>query len=198
LKNNVKTGKPSKAKRQSRAKLRLKILNYWNTNITLFKISELVGCRETTVKLIFIEEFGADAVKQRSKDLYRRSKLGNKNPMKGKFLTEHHNWIGRASDKKGYFTVVTPNWYDSKNKRIFEHHYILAKALGISKIPIGFEVHHIDENGENNNLNNLCLVYSAGHHKIHELIRKKCNDQSSDVGSSESKRITPSTGDDMV
>lgn len=92
---------------------------------------------------------------------YSLSKLGDKNPMKGKFKHEHPNWKGICEDGYGYQTIKVGE------KRIFVHQQVLMKALGLQKIPMGWEVHHIDGNTRNNNLDNLALATKLGHATIH-------------------------------
>lgn len=62
-------------------------------------------------------------------------------------------------DKKGYPII----WLDGKNIKL--HVYIWEKNFG-SK-PKGYDVHHKDFNKKNYNLNNLELLLSSDHKKIH-------------------------------
>lgn len=94
---------------------------------------------------------------------YSLSKAGTKNPMKGKTGENHHNWKGLCDDGYGYLTCLY------KGKRTFVHQAVLMEALGLSKWPAGFEVHHIDEDKKNNALDNLALVTPHGHRTIHFL-----------------------------
>jgi hypothetical protein len=48
----------------------------------------------------------------------------------------------------------------------------MCKELGITEIPKGFAVHHIDYNKRNNDISNLALVSLGAHTKIHSLERK--------------------------
>lgn len=98
---------------------------------------------------------------------YSARKIGDKNPMFGKTAEKHHNWKGPCSDQKGYLTIK-PN-----GKRVFQHREIMAKALGLKTLPKKFQVHHLDGNGENNDLNNLALVTNKGHNTIHALQRQE-------------------------
>ena len=61
-----------------------------------------------------------------------------------------------------------PYYYNSAN-RIYLHRYVWEKAHG--EIPMGFEVHHIDGNPANNELDNLTLMTSSEHrnHHVKEL-----------------------------
>ena len=91
-------------------------------------------------------------------------KLGSKNPMFGKNLEEHHNWKGDCDDGYGYLTRV---WVDGK--RHFVHHIVMMELLGITELPKGMDVHHIDSDTKHNHPDNLALVTKKGHHTIHFL-----------------------------
>ena len=60
---------------------------------------------------------------------------------------------------KGYIRI-------NKGKLKFEHIIVWEKYFG--KIPTGYQIHHIDGNKENNNIENLQLVTPLEHKRIHE------------------------------
>jgi HNH endonuclease len=87
---------------------------------------------------------------------YSRSKTGNMNPMYGaKTAAERILRTGRLASWNG-------NGYTMK------HRTIMMKALGLSAWPEGWEVHHIDGDKLNNELDNLALVTKSGHQKLHK------------------------------
>ena len=92
---------------------------------------------------------------------YSHSKLGEKNPMYGKSGPLHHNWIGLVDDGYGYLTCL------KDGKRQFAHRIVMAEALGLIFIPETLDVHHIDGNPKNNDLDNLAVVTPRGHRQIH-------------------------------
>lgn len=98
-----------------------------------------------------------------------RSKRGHKNPMKGKVAEMHHNFKGCVSDGKGYILVLKPDWFTGRKgtKYAFQHHVVFCKAVGLTEIPEGFAIHHIDEDPTNNRVDNLALVTSGGHRRLH-------------------------------
>lgn len=100
---------------------------------------------------------------------YSRSKTGEKNPMKGKTGDQHHNYKGLVGDSKGYLMVLKPTWFTSRpgSKHVFLHHVIFCQASGITGIPKGFTIHHIDGDKKNNSIDNLALVTMKGHARIH-------------------------------
>jgi hypothetical protein len=95
--------------------------------------------------------------------------------MQGKKGNLHHSFIGRCSDHKGYWTVIRPDWYDSDARRIYEHHASWAKDRKISRVQIGYVIHHIDQDPGNNHPSNLVLLTNVFHIKLHAILRR-CND----------------------
>jgi hypothetical protein len=126
------------------------------------------------VQIVLNKHFTQEERDKRKSRLYRNSKLGEKNPMKGKFGEEHHNYKGLVDDGNGYLMIRRPEWYTGRkgSNYIFYHSYVMCKELGITEIPKGFAVHHIDYNKRNNDISNLALVSLGAHTKIHSLERK--------------------------
>lgn len=52
-------------------------------------------------------------------------------------------------------------------KRMSEHSRAICIFLNIPEIPKGFIVHHLDENKKNNDINNLALITTTAHNRIH-------------------------------
>jgi len=100
---------------------------------------------------------------------YSRGKLGALNPMKGRTRELHPNYKGNISDGKGYLLVLRPGWFTSRpgSKHVFLHHVVFCESSGLTGIPVGFTVHHIDGNPKNNEIDNLALVTMRGHARIH-------------------------------
>ena len=101
---------------------------------------------------------------------WSRAKVGDKNPMKGKSGEKHHNFKGRLfCDPHGYVLILKPEWYTGRegSKHIYEHSAVMAKMLGLTEVPEGMVVHHIDEDRTNNNPDNLALVTPAAHQILH-------------------------------
>ena len=68
-----------------------------------------------------------------------------------------------------YVRVKAPPGYPGKKYPggwCLEHHYVWWKETG-QLVPKGFHLHHIDENPENNNINNLELLTISDHSKKH-------------------------------
>jgi hypothetical protein len=146
---------------------------YETTQLTLAEIAQEACVNyswlHTKIKAKYPDEYR----KARKIKNYAASKEGDKNPMKGKYAEAHHNYIGDVSDGKGYHMRIKPDWYTGRIgcKHVFVHHIVMCEALGITEIPQGFHVHHIDENKTNNNLNNLALLEAGAHARLHGLER---------------------------
>ena len=58
------------------------------------------------------------------------------------------------------------------------HYYIhrLVASLFIPRPPKCTEIHHIDGNKLNNNVDNLLWMIPKDHHKTHRIIRRKANE----------------------
>lgn len=99
---------------------------------------------------------------------YSRTKMGDLNPMKGKTGEKHHLWKGDCDDQHGYLTRVF------EGKRYFVHRIVFAQALGLhpNQLPPSLDIHHIDENPLNNELDNLTLCTRQGHKRIHERMKQ--------------------------
>jgi hypothetical protein len=117
----------------------------------------------TTHNVQHVLKFCMPAAERRAlaKLRYSASKTGSKNPMTGKTGEQHHNWQGECEDGYGYLTCL------HNGKRQLVHRIVMAEALSLQELPESLDVHHIDGNTKNNDLDNLALVTKAGHKRIH-------------------------------
>lgn len=103
-----------------------------------------------------IEGFGGD---------YQISSLGRvksfQKSKKGKILKQ-------SKDKDGYFWVTLYKNKKPKCKRI----HVLIFSNFKCKVSDNYIVHHIDENKNNNNLNNLKLMDNKKHGQLHNIGKK--------------------------
>jgi hypothetical protein len=130
------------------------------------QIARQLGTTESSVQAVISMNMPQEERRALAMLRYSASKIGAKNPVFGKFAAQHPNWKRICSDQKGYMTIIR------ERKRVFVHHEVMLKALDLSKLPEGLEIHHIDGNGENNDLNILALVTKKGHSTIHALQRR--------------------------
>ena len=85
---------------------------------------------------------------------------------KSKTGKNYYNWKGgRVKHPSGAIKL-------SKNgKQFWEHHYVWCVHNEFPIIPYGCEIHHIDLNPSNNSPDNLVLLPSDTHRKLHYEIQ---------------------------
>ena len=144
------------------------------STLTIQGIADTLGTTYKIVYTITKKNFSKEFRMQRKKLNYRRSKLGDKNPMTGKFKENHHNFIGIVSDNKGYLMRLKPDWYTGRknSKHIFEHHYQYCLANGLTEIPKGYHVHHKNLIKTDNDPDNLQLMEAGDHSRLHHKLRR--------------------------
>jgi hypothetical protein len=130
---------------------------------TLVEIAKTLGQTTATISHILRHYMPQPERKALATLRYSMSKMGDKNPMKGKTGEAHHRWIGECDDGYGYLTCL------HNGKRQFVHRVVMAEALGLPELPTRLDVHHIDSDPKNNSLDNLALVTKQGHKTIHFL-----------------------------
>lgn len=147
---------------------------YENTDLTQQEIADKLGIHWKRVLKFVKENYSREYRKSRKARCYRKSKLGERNPMFGKFGEQHHNFVGEVSDNKGYLMVLKPDWYTGRksSKHVFVHNVVVCEALGITEIPKGWCVHHCDTNPYNNIYDNLILVTLGDHIRLHHVLLK--------------------------
>ena len=152
------------------------IVKLFHSDKTLTEIRKQVGIRYNTVKDIWLSEFGEQAVAERKRLKYRLSKLGNNNPMKGKYKRTHPKWkdSDRVSDRKGYSRIRAPDWYTGKTWQGYVDEHILNYCVSrnLTEIPEGFVVHHLDMVKKNNDPSNLIMLTNADHMLLHAWINR--------------------------
>lgn len=151
------------------------------------KIARKLKVRVTRVSDFINSYYTKDYIDLRSYKSRAASKTGSNNPMQGKVGDQHHNYKGIISDGKGYKIILKPDWYTGRkgSKHVFYHTVVFCEALGLSELPKGFVIHHIDGNPENNNLENLALVSVNGHSKIHSIEAQRLAEMRRELATSE-------------
>ena len=152
---------------------------YEYTDITVDDICKEAKLENYIIQTILKEHFTEKFMNDRKSRIYRRSKLGDLNPMK-QFTGENHpNYKGLVSDGQGYLMIKKPDWYTGRPKsfHVFYHSVVMCEHLNLTEIPKGFVVHHIDLDKHNNNINNLALMEIGAHTRLHQQILKMCKVQ---------------------
>jgi hypothetical protein len=161
---------------------------YERMNKELLKVKQLLDNTDLTVEQIATElNIGVSWVRKhaytcyttaefnaRKRRCYRLSKLGDKNPSKGLTREKSKSWKGGdVLDGKGYVITLKPTWYTGRknSKYVFKHSVVMCEALGLTEMPVGMVVHHIDNNPLNNNLDNLQMMTPSAHTRLHQLER---------------------------
>ena len=145
--------------------------------MTLTQIRQQLCIRHNTVASIWKEEFGQQAFDDRKRVWYRNSKLGDNNPMKGKYRKLHPKWINseRISNRKGYYRIKAPDWYEGPmddNRYADEHVVTYCASRNLSKVPEGFVIHHLDMVKTNNDPANLVMLTNSDHLLLHAWINR--------------------------
>ena len=185
----------------SQEKLNEVIHLFKSTNLTYEGMAKATGTSCKIVWRCVHNNFSKEEIASRKAESYRRSKLGVSNPMFGKHGESHHNYIGEWSDGKGYILQLKPSWFTGRvgSRHVFQHQVVMCEHLGLTEIPSGWSVHHIDGNTKNNSISNLALLTSGAHRKLHLLSRKRAEAISSESRVQENpKRGAAVEADDMV
>lgn len=149
--------------------------DFFSTNCTNKEVGFALGCDyNRSIKPYWIEWFGTEAVHDRFRRLCAISKTGNKNPMYGKFLTEHHRHKDSYVNWQGYRYIDAPEWYTGSKKgtKVMEHVAVGCKKYNLTELPKGHVFHHVDEDKLNNDPDNLQLLTISEHMEVHAELRR--------------------------
>lgn len=124
-----------------------------------------------------------------SRQKLRESRIGDKNPFKGRKHTpetlarmsaasarqprgeDSHAWKGgRVTDKKGYIWVYVPTHPNAVNRYVLEHRLVMEQMLGRYLTPDEV-VHHKNEIITDNRPENLQVMTNSAHSSYHRTLR---------------------------
>ena len=79
--------------------------------------------------------------------------------------------------KETYSVTLKPDWWTKPTKRKYVrvHELVYCESHGLTEIPNGYDVHHIDFNKQNNDISNLILLSRSNHMHVH-MQHRRCND----------------------
>lgn len=82
---------------------------------------------------------------------------------------------GKTFINKGYLFVRPTEWYTGKLNGGFvaAHVLIACAAAEITRVPDGYDVHHIDYDKLNNDPHNLQVLTHSDHAKLHAADRRR-------------------------
>lgn len=152
-------------------------------NWTMQEVEEKLGVSYELITKIWKIFYTPTERKERKRKMYQKAKLGPKNPRYGKPCINKKDDV---DDGNGYSITWKPAWYTGRkgSKYVFDHQLVICEALGITEIPKGFVVHHIDGDKKNNSLNNLALLSVGAHTRLHREEASKTSPEKSTPSSS--------------
>lgn len=143
------------------------------TDLYYREIADRVGTTYKVVTRIIYRHYTKEQIRDRASRSYSRTKKCDSNHMRGKTGSAHPNYKGEVPDGNGYVMVLKPDWYTGRpgSKHVFKHSVVFCEAAGLTEIPAGFVVHHIDGDKLHNDPNNLALMTVGAHGRLHSLER---------------------------
>jgi hypothetical protein len=146
---------------------------YEHTDTTIVEIAKEIGSSTGPVQRYIVAHYTEDERYERKTRTYGNSKLGDKNPMTGLHGDLHPNYKGEVSDGRGYIMILKPEWYTGRkgSRHVFVHTVMMCEALGLTELPAGFIVHHVDEDPTHNDLDNFALMTVGAHTRLHQRER---------------------------
>ena len=149
------------------------ILSEFDGVLSITKVCKKYGRDFNTVRSLWLTQHSERELDQRKRRVYAESKRGAKNPMFGKQGAEHHNAKMYTTSTQGYVKAWAPEWFTGKTDggRALLHVLVYCEENGMTEVPAGFVVHHIDCDRTNNAPGNLVMLTIADHRRIHAFIR---------------------------
>jgi len=153
--------------------LETEIIKLFDSDLSIREIKCSLHVKYYTITDLWKKHFGQEAFDKRKRARYAASKSGTKNPMYGKFKALHHGWKEAISDRRGYSRVRCPDWYTGKRYTYLDEHIVnYCVSRGLTEIPQGMEIHHLDHNKKNNDPKNLIMLSKADHTLLHGWINR--------------------------
>lgn len=142
---------------------------FLHTDMSITRLCEILGVTVRRVQYYWANTFSAAERKARR----FRCKEGQHYNVG----YSHPNWSGGEVYNLGYKFVVAPSWYTGSVTKVTgyvrEHILVYCEANGLTELPIGYCVHHVDEDKLNNALSNLKLMTRSDHTTLHCARRRE-------------------------
>jgi hypothetical protein len=176
------------------------IVELFHSDLGVQAIMQKYSRDHKTIKKIWLTEYHEGQFKARTSRLCKLHKIGSKNPMYGKNGMQHHNAVEKGTNKDGYTLVFAPDWYTGvkDGNKTYEHIIAYCEHNGISALPTGMVVHHLDCVKQNNHPDNLVMISIPDHRRIHAWINKVQRLSGNGVGNSVPEAPATHMGDDIV
>lgn len=176
------------------------LIELFNSDLGVKTIMDKYKRDYSTIKKIWLTTYHEGQFKARTSRLCRLHKIGGKNPMYGKTGSSHHNFVNDTISRNGYVMSEVPEWYEGKKdgSKTYQHIIVYCEHNGLSKLPDGMVVHHLDENKLNNHPDNLILLSIPDHRRIHAWINKVQRLSGNGVGDSVPEAQSIQMDDDIV
>lgn len=153
---------------------------YSTTSMTMKDICKEVKLPDYAVQKILSDNFSEKYRNERKAKLHRLSKRCENSPWFQKHGADSSQCVGGVvDDGNGYDMIKKPEWYTGRkgSDYVFLHTVVMCEHLGLTELPKGHVVHHIDGNKKNNTVDNLALMTVSGHSKLHSLMKNLCKVQ---------------------
>jgi hypothetical protein len=175
------------------------IIELFNSDFGVNTICNMYHRDYSTIKKIWQTEYNPGQFRARTSRLCRLHQLGDKSHMKGKTGMKHPNAVEKVMTN-GYVTVFKPEWYTGKvdGNRVYEHIVAYCEHNGLTEVPDGLVIHHMDENKMNNSPENLIMLSIADHRRLHAWLNKVQRLSRKGVGNSVPEAPDTQMGDDIV
>ena len=143
-------------------------------DLTFTELGKKYKCSYTrTIRPFWVRELGEEVVLSRKGRLVSKKKSGRK--VFGNRGKKHWRYSEKVRLASGYIYVHAPSWYtgNTKRGRTFEHIVVGCQKYGVTELPKGHIIHHIDHSTDNNSPENLQLMSRSAHMKHHKNLEGK-------------------------